>query len=109
MDPLVATSLDPRVQRRHFPLRGEEMIGIGRRVVFGVPLRTVADLDLRTVGVLRPEVLHPHQTPLLAGTVLRRGGTTTESGLETPMPAWTAVRLLWTWEDQLRVTVEGVG
>lgn len=110
MDPLVAGGLYSGMAGGHFPLIiANEAVVIGGHVVLGVPFTALPKLDMRTVGIGRPEIRNPNATPFRIRDILNREIGTGRRGLVTPMPACSNLLLLCVLEDQLRVTVDGVG
>jgi hypothetical protein len=110
MDPLVSCGLNSRMAGGHLQLTaGHEAVAVGGDIMLGVPLAAFSQLDLRAVGIGRPEVRNFDETALYIGVILNGEGGTGRSGLVTPMPACNKLLLLCVLEDQLRVTFEGVG
>lgn len=77
--------------------------------MLGIPFATFSQLDLGTVWIGRPEVSNFDETALHIGVILNIEVSTGRRGLVTPMPACSNLLLLCVFDDQLRVTVEGVG
>lgn len=110
MHPLAAGGLYCGMAGWHLPLIiGNEAVVIGAHVVLGAPFASFSQLDMRAVGVGRPEIRDSNATSICFGEILNREKGTGRRGLVTPMPACNNLLLLCVLEDQLRPTVDGVG
>ena len=110
MHPLAAGGLYSGMAGGHFPFCiSNEAVVIGCHVVLRVPFTAFSQLDMRTIGIGRPKIRDINATSLSIRMILNKEKGTGRRGLVTPMPACSNLLLLCVLEDQLRVTVEGVG